>query len=123
MHYTLLTISTILILHFVFDFILQSHYMAANKSKSNMALLMHVVVYTIGLEIMVSLFTFLNLYQSLAFIVINASMHFVTDYITSRKSSKLFNVDWHNFFVVIGLDQLIHYITLFSTLELINHYI
>lgn len=97
--------------------------MAANKSKSNMALLMHVVVYTIGLEIMVSLFTFLNLYQSLAFIVINASMHFVTDYITSRKSSKLFNVDWHNFFVVIGLDQLIHYITLFSTLELINHYI
>jgi hypothetical protein len=45
------------------------------------------------------------------------ALHFVTDYITSRISSKLWaKQDWHRFFVTIGFDQLIHQATLAFTL-------
>lgn len=120
MTYTIQTILIILIGHWVFDFILQSHWMASNKSKSNKALLSHVGVYTIGVVI---LGVFLNLtpIQLFYWVFLNGFLHFITDYITSRITSKLFNKDWHNFFLVIGADQLIHYSTLFITLGLIKN--
>jgi hypothetical protein len=48
--------------------------------------------------------------------------HWVTDYFTSRWTKKLWaKKDVHNFFVVVGLDQLIHYTTLLITYKyLIN---
>jgi hypothetical protein len=51
------------------------------------------------------------------FAAINGALHFVTDYITSRASSNLWEEKkWHRFFVMIGFDQLIHQATLASTL-------
>lgn len=108
-------IGLILLGHWAGDFFFQSHWMAVNKSKSNRALSAHVVVYTICLGI-VCLGIFKNPADLYLWMLINMCLHFVTDYFTSRVTSKLFaKNDWHNFFVVVGVDQLIHYFTLIST--------
>lgn len=99
--------------HFIGDFILQSDYHAVNKSKSNFVLLQHVLLYSIpfvliGFIIPVSIF----------WIVLNAALHFVVDYITSRISSKMWLADKrHWFFVTIGADQAVH-----TTCLLLSYY-
>lgn len=108
----------LLVVHWIADFVLQTHWQASNKSKNNIALGQHVLTYTIAFFFTVPFIFNIedNLYkQWLIFIAINGILHFVTDYFTSRVSSKLFG-DWHNFFVVIGLDQLIHQFTLGLTM-------
>src|SRR5262245_50626553 len=66
--------------------------MALNKSKSNWALTVHVAAYTgvmlVGL--------ILGGYWSTGlacFIVFNAAMHWITDYLTSRETSKLWFIE------------------------------
>lgn len=39
----------VLVIHFVGDFVLQSHWMSINKSKRNDALAMHIGIYTVTL--------------------------------------------------------------------------
>lgn len=103
------TIIMILCLHFVSDFILQSNWMAQNKSKSNLALSTHVLVYSLP-------FMLIGFWYA----IINASLHFIIDYFTSRATSKLWKEEKvHWFFVVIGLDQTLHFICLFSTYVII----
>ena len=46
--------------------------------------------------------------------------HTIVDYITSRINKKLWeSKQVHNFFVMIGFDQFIHYVILFSSLTLL----
>ena len=99
-------------LHFIADFILQSDNIAKNKSKSNVALSIHMIIY--GLP----LFLIGPLYAS-----INAILHGITDYVTSRVTSYYWSKgETHNFFVVIGLDQANHLTCLIGTYYLMNHY-
>lgn len=106
-------------IHYIGDFMLQTHWQATNKSKNNLALTLHVLSYS---------FTFLffgctaamlgciNGDNVIKFCLVNGCLHWITDYYTSRASSKLFaRSDWHNFFLIIGGDQLIHYIFLTLT--------
>lgn len=103
--------------HFVADFLCQTHWQASNKSKDNIALSRHVASYALVLAI-VSLWI-VPIQVWVQFVLVNAALHWATDYCTSRWSSKLYaKQDWHNFFCVIGLDQLIHQATLASTLAL-----
>lgn len=96
-------------LHFICDFVLQSHQMATNKSKSNRWLGWHVVVYTIPFMVVFGP----------AYGLVNGVLHFVTDYFTSRWTSKLWaEGKMHNFFVVIGLDQAMHLTCLLVTFGL-----
>lgn len=109
---------TILVLHFIGDFILQSDWMAINKSKDNGALFLHASVY--GLCFMPFGFWF---------IVVTVWTHFLIDYVTSRITSRLWffrpyddqcwvineNGSRHWFFVTIGFDQLVHFVTLILT--------
>ena len=120
MTFTLSQIVGVILLHFIFDFVLQSHWMASNKSKNNTALFCHVSVYTIGLCLIGMMFGEDNLI-GVYWVLGNAALHFATDYTTSRITSKLFAKDWHNFFVVVGIDQVLHYVTIFSTLWLIKN--
>ena len=90
------------ILHFFGDFVLQSDEMAQNKSTSWKWLSTHIAVYTLTLCIL-----------SPKWALINGFAHFLIDAITSRASKILYQRgDIHNFFVVIGIDQTLHYIIL-----------
>jgi len=101
-------IVSILFLHWIADFILQSDYMAKNKSKNTAVLLLHVLVYS-------SFF----LWFGWQFAVVNGCLHFLIDFCTSRWTGYLYRKgDIHNFFVVIGLDQTLHFVCLFGTLIL-----
>lgn len=131
-----------MVAHWISDFVLQTSWMATSKSKNWFALLAHVATYTASMFVIqlilvvlfaigLSLFTLsdadinrapvyiLGLNPNLLWlwVLINGAMHFLTDAITSRLTSKLWSKqDFHNFFVIIGLDQLIHYSCLFGTL-------
>lgn len=121
---------SLLVAHFLGDFVMQTDWMAVNKSKRWDALFGHVCVY--------SLFF---IPWGWKFVLLTFVTHFVTDAVTSRVTSKLwffkptgifYNINkryemWipsggnrHWFFVVIGLDQLIHQGTLLWTLKLLS---
>lgn len=104
-------IVTIIILHFIADFILQTHEMATMKSSSNWMLSAHVLMYMTPFGFMV--FIFENVFITLAFILFNGAAHFVVDYFSSR-AAKYYRErnEWHSFFVVIGADQALHMLTL-----------
>lgn len=103
-------LSTLLILiwlHFVADFILQSDWMARNKSSSNIALAVHVCVYSIPFILI-----------GWVYACVNGVVHFGVDWITSRLCAKLYKSGKrHEFFVVLGLDQAIHMTTLVITYQ------
>ena len=101
--------------HWVGDFVLQTDFQASNKNKRLDALSLHVATYTATLFVVaVILFGWM---LAIIFAAVNGALHFATDYITSRATSKLWaEQNWHRFFVTIGFDQLIHQATLASTL-------
>lgn len=100
----------ILAVHWFADFVLQTDKMAQNKSTSFKWLSSHVGVYTLCL-----------LPFGPTFSLVNGLAHFIIDAATSRATSRLWkNGDRHNFFVVIGLDQLIHTVILISTIPLMG---
>jgi hypothetical protein len=106
---TLTTALVIVWLHFVADFVMQSDRVALNKSRDSVILLWHVALY--GLFFVPF---------GLMFAVVNAALHFATDFCTSRATSALWKKDQrHWFFVVIGLDQAIHMTCLFVTYEVL----
>jgi hypothetical protein len=112
------TITTVLFCHWLADFVFQTDEQAKGKSSSNYWLGQHVAVYSMGLFAMV-LFnssSFVTFGSGIAFVLVNAIAHFCTDYVTSRQSSRLWKEGKvHDFFVMIGADQMIHYSTLFGT--------
>lgn len=92
-------------MHWFADFILQSDRIAINKSSSNQILLWHVTLYGVcfvGFGFM--------------FALVNAVLHFATDWCTSRITKRLWLAEErHWFFVVIGVDQAIHMTCLLGT--------
>lgn len=112
-------ILTVIVLHWIGDFVFQSDWMAQNKSKSNKALSLHVLAYTsVFFVILLPLFSFSNL---ISYLAVNAALHFVVDHFTSQITARLWaKGDRHNFFVVIGFDQLLHYMCLILTLWILR---
>lgn len=107
----------ILLTHFIADFVCQTDKMALNKSKSNFFLSLHVLTYT-GVLLVITGFIFGWSYGFFAWIVLNAGLHWATDYGTSRLTSYLWvNERRHWFFVAIGADQMIHYTCLLLTYQ------
>lgn len=133
----------LLVAHFVGDFLCQSDWMAVNKSKRWDALGVHVWVY--GMVVGLCVIPWWTPHRFGTFVLVNMAAHFVTDAITSRITSRLwffamepgiwaqaeYTVPRHGrtlvnpwtpiadnrhwFFVAIGADQLIHFVTLVAT--------
>lgn len=106
------TIIWLLFAHWIADFVCQSDWMAQNKSKDFMALFIHCSVYTAivwGFSILLNNSHPIT-YKFPMWIFLG---HIATDAITSRINSKLWaakKVHW--FFVSVGFDQWIHFVTL-----------
>lgn len=115
-------IYVMLVAHFVGDFVCQSDWMAINKSRSWFALAVHVIVYAFALASILLLAGWLIDWiaadgtEATWFVAINAVSHFAQDAATSRINARLWQAnERHWFFVGIGADQLLHYVTLFVT--------
>lgn len=110
----------IMFIHWFADFVFQTNYMAQNKSSKIEALVLHIAVYMIVLFIGTLMFLsdpyYLSLQKITNFVIVNGIFHFVIDFFTSKATSKLWKEGKiHEFFVVIGFDQLLHFIILFGT--------
>jgi len=128
---SLIEIFSIIIIHFIADFIMQDETWALGKSKNNKDLLNHTFTYSLVfwglLSCMNPLFnTGLTFYHSVHFFLITFICHTITDYFTSRVVSKKFaNQEYGSSipnigaFTVIGFDQVLHYIQLFLTYYMI----
>jgi len=116
---------SLLILHWICDFILQTDEQAKGKSSSWSCLLRHTAIYslmfTFCLFVLEGVSTENNLrhivlLNCFTFMWITFILHTLTDYITSREVKKFFDVGNHHYgFIVIGLDQILHYIQIFLT--------
>ncbi len=120
--FTLTEIFSILIIHWIADFVLQTDKQAKGKSKNWSDLLEHTLTYSIlwlAIGMFYSVFTTMT-YNWLWFGIITFVAHTITDYFTSRLNSTLWaKGDVHKFFVSIGFDQILHYVQLFFTYYLL----
>lgn len=112
----------ILFWHWIADFVCQTDYMAKNKSKIWKVLFEHVCTYSMVLCLGLTLVyrgkwgIGFSSFSMAYFYCANFIGHFCTDAITSRITSRLLAAGKHHwFFVVIGIDQFIHYTTLILT--------
>lgn len=107
----------VLFVHWLADFVMQSDWMAKNKSTSNKALAAHGLSYWYVFTAMLYP-TFGN--KALLYSTVNAMIHMGVDYFTSRLNKKLWGAGKvHEFFVSVGFDQFLHYVTLILTMGLL----
>ena len=114
----------IILIHFLADFALQTNNQAQGKGVGknlwNFDLFKHCLTYSFVWMI----WFFCNV-ETYAFVIIGTLFifitHYITDWITSRLSKPLFEEgDIHNAFVIVGADQVVHYITLILFLYYTN---
>ena len=109
----------ILLIHFLADFGLQTHDQATGKSSSNKWLTYHVGVYS-TIWLLASYVLFGSWLLAAIFAVITFCCHFMTDWVTSRIGKPFWEKqDLHNGFVVVGFDQVLHYIQLYYTFQFV----
>jgi len=94
----------LLFVHWIGDYVLQTNEMAANKANGVRWLSIHVAVYAVALFCF-ALF-FFEVAAALYFVLANAALHWVTDFLTSRTATKYKNRP-RIYFPIIGLDQFI----------------
>lgn len=103
---------TIILIHFLADFGLQTHDQATKKSSSLLWLSYHVGVYSL-IWIFGAFIISNSWILALKFSFLTYICHFITDLITSKISKTFFEKkNFHDGFVVIGFDQLLHMLQL-----------
>lgn len=118
---TTIEIISIIIIHWLADFVLQTDEMAKGKSTSNTWLLKHTASYSIIWVVVGAIIYPVSEFDSvMQFGIITLITHTITDYFTSRLNSKLWKEGKvHQFFVSIGFDQVLHYAQLFITYQIL----
>lgn len=124
-------ILSIFIIHFIADFIFQDEVWAITKSKDFTNLLKHTITYSfiwfiVGFGYACTFNTeelrIQMILNSTYFFCITFIAHTITDYFTSKVTSKLYakgkygsSIPNLGFFTMIGFDQVLHYTQLFLT--------
>lgn len=123
---TLTIVVFLLCAHYVGDYLLQTREMANNKSTSIKHLLKHVGVYTGSLVLLLLIGNFTNfagqldVVNILMYATFNGLIHFATDLYTSRAIKKAWETGQeYKTFSIMGLDQLIHSVSLIATIKLL----
>lgn len=117
---TLAIILGFIVIHWIADFWLQTQEMATGKGKSIKWLTLHALEYSVVLFLCGFWYSTGNPFLAVWFTLINGSCHWLTDFCTSRIMKKLWAAKKERaFFMMLGIDQLIHYITLFITYKII----
>jgi hypothetical protein len=107
----------ILLIHFLADFALQTNNQAIKKSTDIKYLTFHVLVYSM-IWLIASWFLLDVFYLALWFMLITFVCHWITDFLTSRIGKPYWDKgDLHNGFIIVGFDQILHYIQLWFTLK------
>jgi hypothetical protein len=127
---TLTEIFAIIITHWIADFVFQDEKWANGKSKNWSDLLFHTITYSIIIWALgMNLFLPNPKIAVLSFQLASITFifHTITDYFTSRIVSRKFENKHYgsaipNFgaFTIIGIDQVLHYIQLFTTYYLLK---
>ena len=124
---TLIEIFSIILIHWIADFIMQDEKWALGKSKNWRDLLAHTYTYSFIWMIIGSILKGTDIVDwnpgtLTVFVFITFITHTITDYATSRIVSKKFakqeygsSIPNLGAFTIIGFDQVLHYIQLFST--------
>ena len=119
----------IIIVHYIADFLCQTHKQAMGKSSSWNLLLMHTAIYSTiwflaCLTYVISITGFDGhltddqVRGMLLFPLITFITHTLTDYITSREAKKFFDSDMiQPGMRVVGFDQVLHYVQLCLTFK------
>lgn len=115
----------ILFFHWVFDFVFQAESWAVNKSKSRIALLKHVSLYSLLWIPVALLILEFPVALALFFAGVTFILHYLTDFITSlivadkfKKGNTGSNIPNFGAFSLIGFDQFLHYVGLFLVYSL-----
>ena len=115
-----LQIILLLFLHWLGDFAFQTDAMATKKSKSVKWLTIHVSAYS-GVLLVGGQLLF-PWYQGITYTLINALLHGVTDFFTSKVTAYYYEIgNQRLFFTSIGFDQFIHGATLVGTFYYLQH--
>lgn len=114
----------ILLIHFLADFGLQTREQAQKKGEGNsfenVYLFEHVLNYSLVFFVWFWAQTE-RFSGALLFFFMTFFTHYLTDWITSRLSKPLFKSEnYHDGFVIVGADQLIHTITLIFTYKILT---
>ena len=105
-------------MHFLADFAIQTEWMALGKSKEWSPLLAHIGTYTAILLLFSSLF--LPPLVAVLWTVSNGLCHLVVDYFSSRAMRRARESGQERkFFMILGLDQMLHFWCLFGILALL----
>ncbi len=116
----------ILTIHWFADFVCQTDKMAQGKSKNWLDLLDHTFVYSFIFFCCVPFYAISHIgsyveWSGSLFALITFVCHTIQDYITSRINAKLWaDKKVHLLFVFIGFDQLLHFIQLLLTYQLLK---
>jgi hypothetical protein len=113
------TILLILLIHWLADAVLQTEKQATNKWNNADYLTAHTSTYSI-VWLLFTIGMGFNFYACLAFTGITFLVHTITDGITSKITHNFFEKkDYHNGFVMVLFDQILHYIQLYLTWKLL----
>lgn len=123
----MLSLILIFVLHFIGDFLLQPYWMKIKKSRQAKVMFLHILLYFSVMVVGLSIFFKTPL--AVLYGALNAIIHLVVDYASSRvisgSSQDLIirdgpepiyeRVDMHIPILLLGIDQLIHNISLIVT--------